>query len=689
MSSKSRKKTPRKGAPPSAASSSHEAASTNVPAAAPAAGAGAATADPEDGLLGEDVVHVPRGVSRLQYVFLIALLVFLLVVFMVPGAILATFGTGDRSDPDVLSYESPRGGTVVLSATEFQKKRNELADVLRIPGLEVLRFFVGVQGREPSNEEAARLLVLDELAQEAGMFVTDADLATFLEGVGATADVWRQITQRYGGASTVEANLKRVLGIRRYLDFVGQVARIPDTASIEERWVEEHEEVAYDYVEVAADGLVEDAKAEAPADDVLSTWFDGRPDFEKNALMTQPRFRATFAVFRDGETTPAAALLERFPEPEDADAEERAQEYYNLVFYSHFRRPDPPADEEPADEEPVDGEEASEGEASGEAEEEAAEPEDPPSPYLSFDETKETCLIEAPAYFALGAWREDVAQRLAAGEAVDFLGEAIELGLEPVVTPEPLDLQGLRELEGLGGTYLTSIVTRTEAGQVGATVTAEEDALVVAFVDEKLDAEMPPFEEIREDVLDRWAKDRSAELVVERLNELRAAFEAFEPAVDEDEDAVPAPEGDEGPADHRRASEDAFRTAVETAGYTVERRPWLDKSGSPTDDPDVSKPGHAFLSQQRAYAELEEGEVPEASLDRRRTSAFLVRVVGAREIDLAQMTPQIYNSYKLASTQNATTQVRAFLTGEGLDERYGIQWLFEEEEAAEEEEPAE
>jgi hypothetical protein len=637
--------------------------------------------DEEHGILGEEVVHVPKGKNRLYYVGMIALLVFLTVIFLVPGAMLQTFLGPSRGDVDMLAYNDPAGGRVSLRQSEYYDRLNGYQDVFEL-GIQEIEFlkqvYLGIQERRLEHADAARLIVLDDLARDSGILITDEELGEFLAGMqGLTSDLWRSATARYGGATKVEANLKSLLGIRRYLELMGQVARVPDVDAIEKRWAEEHVELAYDYVQVAVADLVEEAKADAPDDAALEAWFAERPDFEKSQMFAPARYRATFAVLRSPED--AGALVERYPDTSGEAPEARAESYYNSVFFNRFKRPEP-ADGAAEDEDDAEGAE------SDDDAEEPAEPEEPQSPFQSLDEVRDVAAAEASGFYAAKAWIADLRSRVEAGEEIAFAAEASDLGLELVTVDEPATLQELREHENLGA-FVVGPVSATKAGQVAPNPVVEASGLHVVFVDEKTEPALPPFAEIRDQVLESWAKERAQELAVERLAAVRDGFETFEPAEDEAEDPLADPAEDAEEVAHRRADEEAFRAAAEAAGFEVQRRDWLDKSGPPTADPDASEVGHQFLEQHREHGELAEGQVPEPALNRQRTHAFLVRLVGKRDLDIAEMTPQVYQSYKGASANVPTMEVRTFLTGEGLDEAYGISWLVDME--PEEEEPAE
>ena len=173
----------------------------------PAAGGGHAAhpregeEHPDHGLLGDDVIHVPKGKNRLQYALLIGLLVFLTVIYLVPGALVSTFLGGNQDDPDYLAFEAPGGERTVLRAREYQRRRNGFADVLEI--FEILKLFVGVQERNLSDDSAARLIVLDELTRDAGIVITDGELAQFLTEMRLDHPTWMMLTSRYGGPAYI------------------------------------------------------------------------------------------------------------------------------------------------------------------------------------------------------------------------------------------------------------------------------------------------------------------------------------------------------------------------------------------------------------------------------------------------------------------------------------------------------
>lgn len=633
MSSKSRKKKSTPPTPPG-------------PPATAGAGSGSGSGG-DDEFLGEDVVHVPQGRSRMQFVVMIGLLILLLVIFIVPGAILGAVGGGggSREDPVVFTWERPGHGTESMLLSDWFAERQAFEGVLRL--FPIQQLFLGIRERRPTTEDIARLLVLDALAADAGIVITDEDVVEAIQSQGYDRNTWIGSARNVrGGVPAAEENLKRVLAIRRYSDTLVHMVRVPDVEEIEELWAEEHVELAWDYLELEVATLVDDARAEAPEDEVLQAWFDGLSEIEQSAYQDPQRYKVTLAAYIDAATTPATGLLEAYPEPEGAVAEDRAQEYYNQVFFTRFQRPE-------------------------DAEAEEGEDQATPQPYYSFDEVKDACIAEAPVYFALGSWIRDLQGRVGSGEEIDLVAEAAELGLDGRTFTEGKSLEDFREMEDIGGMQLGSAVARTPEGGLAGGVAADSSSMVVVRVDEIVPASMPEFSAIRDRVLDAWAEERAGELAVERLEALRANFDELIVAEDDDEESTEEDAQDEEPAVRRSATLEEFVSASAGLSLGVQRRPWLDVGAPHTEDPDATKPAHIFLNQQRNFADLEDGEVPPAQLDRNGEYAYLFRLVGTREMPVSKMTPQAYQNYKQRTSFSGGAGLIGYLTGPDLIDTYG------------------
>ena len=97
---------------------------------------GVAEAPSVEDFLGEDTIHVPVGRNRFQFIFLIGLLIFLLIIFIVPGAVQNSLGKGDNSNLPMVSYETEVGITT-WSLLDFQMEIRAEAAALSLRGLRI------------------------------------------------------------------------------------------------------------------------------------------------------------------------------------------------------------------------------------------------------------------------------------------------------------------------------------------------------------------------------------------------------------------------------------------------------------------------------------------------------------------------------------------------------------------------
>jgi hypothetical protein len=143
------------------------------------------------------------------------------------------------------------------------------------------------------------------------------------------------------------------------------------------------------------------------------------------------------------------------------------------------------------------------------------------------------------------------------------------------------------------------------------------------------------------------------------------------------------------PPEVHLADEATFARAVEAAGLEVGRRDWLDRMGSVLADPDRAEPAHAFLWGRRNELDLDVDRVPEPGVGPGGRVVYLVRVAGKREVDIARMTPQDYERYKLQTANEEMQDLRENFSFAYLQQRYGLELRSdsadEDEEGAEDE----
>lgn len=604
----------------------------------------------------EDALHVPRGVSRRTFYFLIGLVILLMLIWLVPGAISSTF-SGSRN-PVAVRFRTPGGAEVEWKGMEVLNGHRALQDGLAMDPILGMQLGIDMQKPEPSS--LTRLMVLDHFAREAGVEVTDADLAAHLRQrfstFGRTQEDFRnEVRARGFDQVSVEEAIRRGVRVLRFQQLVGFAGALPAPAKIEELWHRDNEEFAFDYATLEVASLKEAARAELPDDAKLETWFGKLPEGEQAEFKSAERRKAELALFRDSETTPASELLAAYPEsiPEGGAAtapDELANQYYNRAYATRFAK-DPT---------------------------EAATQEGFPG-FFTFEEVKEACLAEAPVFFALQRWIDDLNTRRTNGETLDFAAEAGKYGLELRSEPEARTRAeyALDEGSSEGQSELADAVFSTAPdGSVHAVPVATKQGLEVVRVNERIEPEMPAFAAMRDRVAEKWLGPKAEELALARLKTLREGFERFEPAKEDQ----PLPQRKK-PV-HLRATSEAFRSAVEAAGLTVKARDYLNKASARDKLPEDPEQ-RVLFNQANAFGlyTLEADEVAEPGLAADKQKAFLVRLAGRREVPLANMSPAQYESYKQSARQAAITELGQGLDLDFLRENHGL-WLLEDEQAA-------
>jgi parvulin-like peptidyl-prolyl isomerase len=606
---------------------------------------------------GDDLV-VPKGVSRGQFLFLVGLLIFLLVIFMVPDSCTNIAGGRSSLNPVVVRFERPGQGRVEWRYSERVGQERLLADALSVDFFLATR--LGVDLRRP-GDDLVRILVLDQIARDAGIEVTDADLRKHLDQIldftGATKEDFKNAVRANGfDQRAIEETIRKLMRVARFQQFLAFSGAVPDPAEIEEQWRKDNVEFAFEYVALAVADMRDAARAELPDDAGLRTWFEALPEEEKAQFRTAEKRTAEWAVFRDQETTPAGELLAAYPavSPEGAEPvppEELAQTYYDSVYAVRFARPK----EEGAGEETVAG-------------------------FFPFAEVREACLAEAPVYFAMQRWIEGLSARRAAGEAIDFAAEAQRLGLEHGTTGAARSEEEFVSAAELGGLDAAGAVFATEPdGSFHESPVALATGLAVLRVNARTEPELPPFETIRDAVAEEWLGPRAEELARTRLAQLREASEAFEPVPAEAEEDAPPPPEDGKP--RYRATSEAFRAAAEAAGLVVSTRDYLNKAGPASKDPRWEEEEHrtlfTYANSMRLY-DLQPDELAEPGTGADRAKFYLVRLAGKREVPLEDMSPAQYARYRERARNRAVADFGAELDLDYLRANYGL-WLAEDD----------
>jgi len=533
----------------------------------------------------QEVIHAPEGRSKAQFIFLIGLMIFLLIVFIIPSAFQnALTGGGDREQLPAVSWTSPVGD-FTMSPTDFiLEKRQE--DSFR-------RTINPYVRSTPSSAEVATTLLLDELSLEAGVFVSDASMIEALSGFatqlgGVEAYRNRMMGGYPGGAPAFEGALRRAMRTSRYLEMMGRLGAKPAVGEIEATWTGQHKEFAFDYIEAPASNFEQAALAEVVDDAALEAWFAEQPEWQQNALKTQKAWRLASAFVNIGEEPPAA-LLAAYPLPEGFDAAAEGDHFYTSYSYLAYKLAEPIEDEE--------GNKVL---------------------YVAKEDVADELAQSAKTLAAMNAWRADVKERMDAGETVDVAAEAAELGLTFVEGKEARERADLVDDKDYGGGVLTGQLGGASVGDVLAGVIVTAKVLEVVEVLEVAEPQMPPFAEIRDQVVDKWAGAHAAELALAYLEEKLATAGAPE-TLDAEAFAALA-EGDDK--------------------VTLGLRDWMDISSN--DSPSAFEPASLFIriqAQTLGLYDLEAGELAAPAISSGKDRAYLVRSLGSRERDFAEATP--------------------------------------------------
>ncbi len=582
------------------------------------------------------LVEAPKGTSRWRFLFNLFLVVFLLLIFSVTGPMMSTLsGDGQSAGATYLSWTTPDGEKITMDRAEFYTEKRAFAR------LENLMPYLLLGQVDPSEDyQLARFLILEGLAERSGIYVANSEVAdTILEAFGSV-EVYQNYlrSQRELSASAYEEVLRRGLVVRRYLLITSSTASevLPD--AVIDRWKLGAEEFNFEYVEALAESELENARSVIIPDDELEDWFTALPAFQQRPFMSDRSLAADVAYYDPTiVAVDFSGLFERFPRPEDEDAEELANRYYNSFSHVRFAKPAP----DPEDDAAMKALEENPDEAR----------------FFTFEEVADQARREAPVYYSMIDWLADIKRRQTEGEVIDLQTEAIALGLQFQRVPPRSRNAWLEGEEPWAGRYSFGSIDTIE-GSYSSRVAVEEDGLVVTQVIEVREPELPVFPEIRDEVATKWAEERAPQLATEKLELIRDAF---------------GERPEEGEFEVSATAEE-FKAAVEAAGLAVEERGYdrqFPKSKGPDDKPTQAE---FFIRAKSILFSLDEGVVIAAEATRDGQAAYLVRVAGKREGDVTSMTPQeaadITN--QMRTTANSTYFASTFGDSNWVMENFNV-----------------
>ncbi|HIF40322.1 MAG TPA: hypothetical protein EYQ74_04405 [Planctomycetes bacterium] len=320
----------------------------------------------------DDLIIVPKGRSKWQFYGTIGLLLFVLLIFTVGGSFQSSMGGiigGEETNPIHLSWTDPT--TQVRHEVRydvFMRRFKDLGTLHSIGAFQPRHVPEGKRRPSVSQEDVGLIMVLDQMATDAGIAVTDAEFVQFLLSSFQTQENEQMFArQRHMTVPGLEDVLRNHLRVAKLMSFLSTGAAAgADSGDVEALWKEEHPQFAFQYAEVEGVEYLDQARAALPADEGLLEWFHAQPLFKQQEHFTEESFSGLVAYASLDEPFDATMLLEQFPAPEGLDPEVQARSYYNRFNNVRFKN-EVPVEEAPV---PDEGESAPVEEATEEAGEE-------------------------------------------------------------------------------------------------------------------------------------------------------------------------------------------------------------------------------------------------------------------------------------------------------------------------------
>jgi hypothetical protein len=575
----------------------------------------------------EVIVAPPKGSSKARFLMTFLLVIMLLTTFSVSNEVVACFSRGDSATKGYMSWNDPVEGQKSLRASEFIARKQALAKFRSI--------LQGGMDTEHSDDQTASFILLSQLAQDAGVRVTDNELKKRIQEMFGTSDNYRgRLQQARMSTKDFEECLRNGLLVERYETLLASPLATPDPQEVEKMWKGRHQEYAFEYLELPATNLTDEATAQAPTGDALKTWFDAQSDAEKNKYKTPPMASAELvALSLEGEVKPDA-LFAKYPRPPDEDLELAAKDFYGGFGYVRYRR----TTFKP---------------------EEIKKIEDLNEP---FDTVKDIAKRDAPIYRSLTAWQQDLSARETKGETIDLAAEAKALGFVYQHDDKLRPREEWDKAEGpTAGRYVVDGVFSNPVGKLLPAIVVESKAFVFGRVLAREDSKMPEFAAIEAKVRDMWIRKKASELAVAKLEALRDKL-GTRPDPN-DKNALPfKPEADA----------EKFAAVAKEAGLEIKKRDFEEHFEKIA--PEKMTPAETFLRNASQLYVLKEGSVDKAAAAADASTAYLVRVAGVRDPAASKMSPnelqQIGRQLSAESVKNFESA--SFANIESMKERYAL-----------------
>ncbi len=460
----------------------------------------------------------------------IGITIFVMVTFTVTGAMLD--GLSDDSAERVAGRFVTKGGeTVEVKAVDLRNLSYRLGRL---------------SGGRIEDEGVWRHIMLETLADEAGIVVGDDVLKRYIRSTLLQARVQSQqeYEQFLRMLNLSQPAFEELMRSSARQDLYQQLADDPPrvlSEAVYDRFKTENEEFRVEYVAFVDDAIRADLEATEPSEDELKSFYEDDMSAVRKAndFSTPERYGLDAAVL-DLASADSAAMRALLPENQREIADREVETFYD----SHLDRYLVEEDDAASDEN-----ESEEGESSDDEDEEGdegADEEEDVESYRDLDEVRPEIEKEILATrlinTAVGEYNtlKFERDRKEAEEAADDSNESDEsndeseaaddgdlldeiaekYGLERVDFGAPILLEGIAELDRIGGKDLESVRFLPEGGVRPRHPTDDIPYAAVVRMKEKVAAEPKPFAEVKDDLPDAWREETAQK----RAEEAALAF---------------------------------------------------------------------------------------------------------------------------------------------------------------------
>lgn len=563
----------------------------------------------------DEILHTPTR-HRARWIMGILLLILILTTFTV-GDEIRKLATGEGRTSAYVHWNRQGLGVQSVTYEEWQACLRSLNKTMSILGIPV--------EDKDAKERAARHVIVGALAQDAGVTVTDEELAHFILGKFGVTSVYGMALERFRCSSTeFETTLRQELAIERYITLMAGAWNTPDVAEIEAAWKKQHQEYAFDYISLPVESMLDQARKTPITDEELHAYFDALPQPKKDSYKTKEKLAAELAGFPYEGSTPDA-LFAKFPKPTDeAEIEKQAKAYFDNFAMKRFQ---------------------------GKA----------------YEEVKDRARSEALVQGSLQTWLTEMRSREERGLAVNLGADGTVLGLAQQHMPAALEQSewlANKPAPWMGpqtAGLLFNNATDTVAGKLYPKVIVDEGGFTILQVYEKREAAIPPFEELADRLREEMVQKRARDFALVRFEALRNQF-GTRP---ETEPGKPAPVW------MPEVEEPQFYDVAKTAGFEPKLRDYQERIPPSTGTP--AAPVDLFAQRQPGLYTSKAGTVLPAATDAEGKNAYLLRVRGARDPDPARMKPNEFASVSSSAKQAGMTEFhQKNFSLNALQSRYGL-----------------